>query len=315
MVGREVAALARTPAPLQPSARVVLRAEGLTNERITDVSLEVREGEILGLAGLVGSGRSETLRAIFGADRVRSGTIAIDGVRVRRRSIRRMIERGLALVPESRKDEGLVLGRDTAENIALPSLGRRQVAGVVRRGHERAAVDRVVTTVDVRGNVRHGTGASGGVGGGRGAIGRMWGRGRGRVPEARKDGGLVLGRDTAENVALPALGRRQGAGVVRRGSERAAVDRVVTTVDVRGNVRHVPVGARSGGNQQKALFGKWLVEPPRVFLIDEPTRGVDINAKVNIHNMILALPAAGTAVIVLSSQPTSDDRRVGKKGV
>src|SRR3546814_6055038 len=155
MVGREVAALARTPAPLQPSARVVLRAEGLTNERITDVSLEVREGEILGLAGLVGSGRSETLRAIFGADRVRSGTIAIDGVRVRRRSIRRMIERGLALVPESRKDEGLVLGRDTAENIALPSLGRRQVAGVVRRGSERAAVDRVVTTVDVRVNVRH----------------------------------------------------------------------------------------------------------------------------------------------------------------
>ncbi|MGP3534768.1 sugar ABC transporter ATP-binding protein [Microbacterium sp. RD1] len=219
MVGREVAALARTPLPVPPGAPVVLRAEHLTTDRITDVSLDVHAGEVLGLAGLVGSGRSETLRAIFGADRVRSGTLTIDGTRVRTGSIRRMISRGLALVPESRKDGGLMLGRDASENIALPSLGARQVGGVVRRS-----------------------------------------------------------------------------------AEHAAVDRVVTTVDVRGSVRHVPVGALSGGNQQKALFGKWLVEPPRVFLIDEPTRGVDINAKVNIHNLILDLAAAGTAVIVVSSE-------------
>jgi ABC-type sugar transport system ATPase subunit len=219
MVGREVAALSRTPAPIHASAPVVLRAEGLTNDRIADITLEVRQGEILGLAGLVGSGRSETLRAIFGADRVSRGTIAVGGVTVRRGSIRRMIERGLALVPESRKDEGLVLARDAAENIALPSLGGRQ------RG-----------------------------------------------------------------------------GVVRRGAERSAVDRVIQQVDVRGRVRHDPVGALSGGNQQKALLGKWLVDPPKVFLIDEPTRGVDIGAKVNIHNLILDLAAAGTAVIVVSSE-------------
>lgn len=219
MVGREVAALARHPVPVPAGAPVVLRAEQLTTDRITDISFEVRAGEVLGLAGLVGSGRSETLRAIFGADRIRSGSLEIDGTRVRRISIRRMIHNGLALVPESRKDEGLMLGRDAAENIALPTLRARQIGSVVRRG-----------------------------------------------------------------------------------AERSAVDRVATTVDVRGGVRHIPVGALSGGNQQKALFGKWLVQPPRVFLIDEPTRGVDINAKVNIHNLILDLAAAGTAVIVVSSE-------------
>ncbi|WP_291037223.1 sugar ABC transporter ATP-binding protein [Herbiconiux sp.] len=219
MVGREVTALSRTPAPLADSAPVVLKAEGLTNDRILDVSLEVRRGEILGLAGLVGSGRSETLRALFGADRITAGRVSVSGVPVRRATIRRMIDRGLALVPESRKDEGLVLRRTTAENIALPSLGGRQIGGIVRQG-----------------------------------------------------------------------------------AEASAVDRVVAMVDVRGSVRHVPVGALSGGNQQKALFGKWLVTPPEVFLIDEPTRGVDIGAKVNIHNLILDLAAAGTAVIVVSSE-------------
>lgn len=219
MIGREVAALARRPAPVPPTARTVLRVDGLQNTAIAGVSFDVREGEIVGLAGLVGSGRSEVLRAIFGADRLNAGTIEIDGARVGAGSIRRMIDRGLALVPESRKDQGLVLGRDTAENLALPSLGSRQVGGVVRRG-----------------------------------------------------------------------------------VERAAVDRVAATLDVRGRVRQVPVGALSGGNQQKALFGKWLIDRPRVFLIDEPTRGVDIGAKVNIHNLILDLASAGTAVIVVSSE-------------
>ena len=219
MVGREVASLAQRPTPVAADAPTVLRADGLSNGRITDISFEVRAGEVLGLAGLVGSGRSEILRAIFGADRLRTGRISVDGVPIRVNSIKRMIERGLALVPESRKDEGLVLGRDTAENLALPSLGSRQLGSVLQRG-----------------------------------------------------------------------------------AERAAVDAVVATVDVRGSVRNVPVGALSGGNQQKVLFGKWLITPPKVFLVDEPTRGVDIGAKVKIHNMILDLAARGTAVIVVSSE-------------
>lgn len=219
MVGREVAALSRTPEPIPADAPVVLRASGLRSARVTDISLDVRRGEILGLAGLVGSGRSEVLRALFGADRISAGTIEVDGSEVKRSSIRQMMDRGLALVPESRKESGLVLGRDTVENIALPSLASRQTGGILRRR-----------------------------------------------------------------------------------AERQAVDRVIATVDVRGTVRHVPLGALSGGNQQKALFGKWLVSPPKVFLIDEPTRGVDIGAKVNIHNLILDLAAAGTAVIVVSSE-------------
>lgn len=219
MVGREVQALAKSPAPLPPDAPVVLRADGLTGGRIADVSLHVRRGEVLGLVGLVGSGRTETLRALFGADRLAAGSLTVGGTPVGRPSVRSAIRRGLALVPESRKEEGLVLGRAAAENIALPSLGRRQLGGFVRRA-----------------------------------------------------------------------------------AERRDVDRVAALLDVRGAVREIPVGLLSGGNQQKALFAKWLIDPPRVFLVDEPTRGVDIAAKVKIHDLILDLAAAGTAVIVASSE-------------
>jgi ABC-type sugar transport system ATPase subunit len=218
MVGRDVQALARRPEPVEADAPVVFQARGLTNATISDVSLEVRRGEIVGLAGLVGSGRTETLRAIFGADRLHSGEISVEGRPLRSHSVPAAIARGIALVPESRKDEGLVLGRGATENVALATLGRRQVAGVVR----------------------------------------------GRV-------------------------------------ERRVTRNALALVDVRGSVHRVPVRALSGGNQQKAMFAKWLVEPPAVLLIDEPTRGVDIAAKVNIHNLVLDLAARGTAVVVVSS--------------
>lgn len=219
MVGRQIESLARSPRAVLADAPIVLRASQLTNGAITDVSFEVRRGEVLGLVGLMGSGRSETLNAVFGSDRVESGEVRVDGRAVRRNSVRHSIDSGLALVPESRKDQGLVLGRSAAENIALPSLGSRQIAGFVRRG-----------------------------------------------------------------------------------AERAVVDEVAARVDIRGHVRQVSVGALSGGNQQKALFAKWLIHPPKVFLIDEPTRGVDIAAKANIHNLILELAERGTAVIVASSE-------------
>lgn len=86
------------------------------------------------------------------------------------------------------------------------------------------------------------------------------------------------------------------------GPSTASSTDAVERVDIRGKVRHVPVGALSGGNQQKALFAKWLIDPPEVFLIDEPTRGVDIAAKANIHNLILELAERGTAVVVASSE-------------
>lgn len=219
MVGRQVEALARSPRPVAKDAPVVITATGLSNAAISDISFEVRRGEVLGLVGLMGSGRSETLNAVFGSDRVTSGEVWVHGRRVRRNSVRHAIRGGLALVPESRKDQGLVLGRSAAENVALPSLRRRQIGGFVQLG-----------------------------------------------------------------------------------AERRVVDDAVERVDIRGKVRHVPVGALSGGNQQKALFAKWLIDPPEVFLIDEPTRGVDIAAKANIHNLILELAERGTAVVVASSE-------------
>lgn len=219
MVGRQVDALARTPKPVDQDAPGLLKVSDLGNSKISGISLEVRRGEVLGLVGLMGSGRSETLNAIFGGDRVSSGEVAVDGRKIRRNSVRAAIRNGIALVPESRKDQGLVLGRSAADNIALPSLYARQVAGFIRLGREREVVS-----------------------------------------------------DAAERV------------------------------DIRGKIRQVEVGALSGGNQQKALFAKWLVEPPTVFLIDEPTRGVDIAAKANIHNLILELAERGAAVIVASSE-------------
>lgn len=219
MVGREVQALAREPEPVAADAPVVFRAAGLATDRISGISLEVRRGEVVGLAGLVGSGRTETLRAIFGADPLRAGELELEGRPLRSRSIRAAIRRGIALIPESRKDEGLVLGRPAGENVALPTLGLRQRAGIVDRA-----------------------------------------------------------------------------------AERREADRVLGLVDARGQVRSVPVGALSGGNQQKVLFAKWLVDPPKLLLIDEPTRGVDVAAKANIHGLILDLAAAGAAVIVASSE-------------
>ncbi|RII42807.1 sugar ABC transporter ATP-binding protein [Galactobacter valiniphilus] len=218
MVGREVGSLSASPDPVPTDAAVVLDVEHLSNTRITSITLQVRAGEIVGLAGLMGSGRSETLMAIAGADRSSAGRISVSGTPLKRSSLRAAMRAGVALIPESRKEQGLVLGRGVGDNVALPSLRRRQVFG--------------------------------------------W---------------------------------------IQRGRERETVSTAITSVDIRGRVEHVSVGELSGGNQQKVLFAKWLVEAPRVLLIDEPTRGVDIAAKANIHHLIIELARRGTAVIVASS--------------
>lgn len=219
MVGRDIKLLLPDLPPVPAQSEVVLNAVGLSNKAIHNVSLEVRRGEILGLAGLVGSGRSETLLALFGADRVTAGHVAVRGRRVPSNSIRAAIKAGIALVPESRKEQGLVMSRPVGENIALATLGSRSLGGFVHGSKERKAVSAISKAVDLR-------------------------------------------------------GARQGAGI----------------------------GRLSGGNQQKALFGKWLLNPPDVLLVDEPTRGVDIAAKALIHGMIIDLAARGTAVVVVSSE-------------
>lgn len=219
MVGRDLDVLYPEPAPPAESAPVVLSAAGLTRAPVSDISFEVRAGEILGLAGLVGSGRTETLRLLFGADRPTAGVVRVAGVPVRRPSPRRSMAAGIALVPESRKDQGLVMMRSVRENMALASLSDRR-SGVF----------------------------------------------------------------------------------VARAAETAAVRTMSESLDVRGARAEAAVATLSGGNQQKALFGKWLLRAPKVLLIDEPTRGVDVGAKSQIHQLIIDLAAGGVAVVCVSSE-------------
>jgi ribose transport system ATP-binding protein len=219
MVGRELDLLYPDPSPVADDAPVVLSARGLRRGLVQDVDLDVRAGEILGIAGLVGSGRTETLRLLFGADRATDGVVEVGGAVLSRLSPRRAIAAGVALVPESRKEQGLVMVRSVRENVALASLRQRRLGPFVRRSTERWAVEKISTSLDVR--------------------------------AATKD---------------------------------AAIDTL------------------SGGNQQKALFAKWLLNSPRVLLIDEPTRGVDVAAKSQIHHLITELAAGGMAVVCVSSE-------------
>jgi ribose transport system ATP-binding protein len=219
MVGREVD-LTYPPKAVQPDAPVVLEARGLRRGgAVRDVSFHVRAGEIVGLAGLMGAGRTETARLLFGADRLDAGEILIDGQPVHLHDPRDAIDHGIAMVPESRKDEGLLLLRSIRENITLSTLAEHSWAGFVRRGSE-----------------------------------------------ARR--------------------------------ARILFDRL----DVRGTGTEAAVGSLSGGNQQKVLFARWLAGTPRVLIADEPTMGVDVAAKAEIHRLLVELAARGLAIIAISSE-------------
>jgi ribose transport system ATP-binding protein len=150
MVGREIDVLYREPAPVPDGAPVVLSARGLRRGLVQGVDLDVRAGEIVGIAGLVGSGRSETLRLLFGADRATEGVVSVDGVALRHLSPQRALSAGLALVPESRKEQGLVMVRSVRENVAHASLSSRRAGPFVRRLSERSTVDQVSRSVDIR---------------------------------------------------------------------------------------------------------------------------------------------------------------------
>jgi ABC-type sugar transport system ATPase subunit len=201
-------------------ARVVLAVRNLSREgAVDDVSFEIRAGEILGLAGLIGSGRSEVARAIFGADRRSGGTIELNGKPVRLRTPREAIREGVVMLPEDRKSQGLLMLRSISDNMTLPHLDDVTHYGVLADRRERSAVSKLMSRVDVR-----------------------------------------------------------AAG---------ASAKVLTL---------------SGGNQQKVLFAKWLFRPPRVFIADEPTRGVDVGAKRAIYQLIRSLAEEGMAVLLISSE-------------
>ncbi len=202
------------------TAPVALRVEGLTRGRaFRDVSFEVRTGEIVGMAGLVGSGRTEVARAIFGADPFDSGTVEVGGKPVRIRSPRDASRHGVALVPESRKDEGLIMNASVTANLMLPSMASNSFFGPIRARREQAAALEVAKSVDVR---------------------------------------------------MQSL--------------------------------EMAVSMLSGGNQQKVAIGKWLVRRPSLLIADEPTRGVDVGARLNIYQVIQRLANEGLGVLLISSE-------------
>jgi ABC-type sugar transport system ATPase subunit len=220
MLGRPLDLTFPDKAPLADDAPIVLSVQGLARPpEVQDVSFEIREGEIVGLAGLIGSGRTEVARAIFGADRPSSGSVSVDGEPLDARSPRAAIRRGVVMLPEDRKRQGLVMLRSIVENVTLPHLGELSTAGVVATGDERTRTSDLIGRLDVR---------------------------------------------TPSNSAA--------------------------------------VNTLSGGNQQKVLFAKWLFRRPRVFILDEPTRGVDVGAKVAIYDLIRSLAAEGMAVLLISSE-------------
>jgi ABC-type sugar transport system ATPase subunit len=219
MTGEASAATRRNRAH-QSTGNIALKVSGLTTAtKLKGLSFEVRQGEIVGLAGLLGSGRTELLRAIYGLDPVAAGRIEIFGKEVAGRSPRAMIRQGVGLAPEDRKKEGLVLDMSISKNLVLSSMHK----------------------------VVHG-----------------W-----------------------------MLSHHRQAQLSQRAASRLSV-KLASLSD--------PVRTLSGGNQQKVVLGKCLNADVKVFLLDEPTRGVDIEAKRQIYELLDQLAAQGTAVLVASSE-------------
>jgi rhamnose transport system ATP-binding protein len=218
MVGRDLDAL--FPKTRTAPGEVVLEVEHLTREGVfEDIGFRVRGGEIVALAGLVGAGRSEVARAVFGIDRRDAGTVRVRGRQLPNGVPAAAMAAGVALVPEDRRQQGLVMDMAIDRNIALASLPRLRRLGLIRRGAERE-----------------------------------------------------LASDWAGRLQLK-FGRMGD-----------------------------PVATLSGGNQQKAVLGKWLARGPSLLIIDEPTRGIDVGTKAEVHRILDGLVAEGMAVLMISSE-------------
>jgi ABC-type sugar transport system ATPase subunit len=219
MIGRRVDQYLAS-APERPAGEVVLRVEGLSSPaRFQDVSFQVAAGEVVGLAGLVGAGRSDVACAIFGLDPHATGHVEVGGVRLPLGAPVAALRAGVGLVPEDRKRQGLVLDLSGLDNVTLPILPEVARWGWLRPGAARARADEAFARLKVR------------------------------VPD----------------LAAPAVGL-------------------------------------SGGNQQKLVLAKWVAARCRLLILDEPTRGVDVGAKAEIHSLIRELAEAGTAVVLISSE-------------
>lgn len=220
MVGREVEFDQSAPSPVAKDAPVRLAVHELTAANgVGPIALEVRAGEIVGLAGLVGSGRTELARAIFGADKVVSGSVEVDGSPLQLGSTRRSIREGIGMISENRKEDGLSLIHSIRENTSIVARSDYSVAGFRTEKPEKAAV------------------------------------------------------------------------------ARAMVETQVKAVD-----QQQALWSLSGGNQQKVLFSKWTIKRPKVLIVDEPTRGVDVGAKGQIHAVLRQLASEGIAILLISSE-------------
>ena len=227
MVGRDVEFVRRSR--LSPAGDSVLAVTGICTDRdpsgrhatpLHEVSVEVRAGEVLGFAGLVGAGRTELARILFGADRCARGVLYLNGRELRLSSPAEAIEAGVALVPEDRKQQGCFLAHSVSRNLTLPSLPRL-------------------------------------------AFWRIF------VDERR---------------------------------ERDLVERYRQTLGIRMAGPNVAIETLSGGNQQKVLLARCMALTPKVLIVDEPTRGIDVGAKAEVHQLLCEMAAQGMAVIVISSE-------------
>ncbi|MGU3646827.1 sugar ABC transporter ATP-binding protein [Microbacterium sp. C23T] len=218
MVGRDVTELF----PKLPSevGETVLEVRGLTRKGVfRDISFDLRAGEIVGLAGLVGAGRSEVARAVFGVDAYESGTVKLLGAALPKGNPRLATARGLALVPEDRRKQGLVLDDGVSRNITLAIRSKLAKWGLIWGGLENRAAQLWASRLEVK---------------------------------------------------------------------TAALD--------------AETGTLSGGNQQKVVLGKWLATEPQVLIVDEPTRGIDVGTKAEVHRLLSQLAQQGKAILMISSE-------------
>lgn len=219
MVGRELEELTQRHEHAGEPGEVRLEVLGLTNPGVfKNIDLRIQAGEIVGLAGLVGAGRSEVARAIFGLDRYSKGKVKVNGQPLTGGSVKQAMSAGLSLVPEDRQHEGLILPMSVGANLSMAVLGKLTNRGLV----------------DPR-----------------------------------------LECDMVENVMSDLL--------------------------IKAASQDIPAETLSGGNQQKLVIGKWIAAKPQVLILDEPTRGVDIAAKAQVHRLIRSLASKGMATLIISS--------------
>ena len=217
MVGRDLSEIyPRTPHDFGAAVLEVRNISAAPKPR--SVSFTLREGEILGLAGLVGAGRTETLRALFGLDRIRDGVVLVSGRERTHANPATRLDEGIGLLSENRKEEGLMLNRSLADNLTITSYAPVSTAGFVSRRRQQQATQTWIDKLQVR------------------------------------------ARDPAQ-----------------------------------------PIAELSGGNQQKIAIGRLLHHDARIFLLDEPTRGIDVGSKAQIYRLMGELAAQGKSVVFVSS--------------